>query len=229
MNLHSDFSNYNYLIIPCFPWSHLSLSFEERCEVFASKCSPCFICGLVPAVRSVGWKAVERGCVREEAGGGDESSAKLNSDPHSNLQDSTWLCRFTATVGFLSDCALKPQLCSVETSFCKTVGSWCGEPPYSVWEGRACDSGPQMERSWQFWGWWGHWCKGLALRHGDCGWRRSSSTAARKNQKGGKQTVSLSSCQRVALEEWQDETAFLPKTCNPPAYCINESKDVQQL
>lgn len=40
----------------------------------------------VPTVRSVFWKAVDRGCVREEAGRGDESSTKFHSDPHSNLQ-----------------------------------------------------------------------------------------------------------------------------------------------
>lgn len=57
--------------------------------------------------------------------------------------------------------------------------------------GRAYDSAPlQMERSWQIQDWWDTVGRGLALRHGDYGWRRSLSTAARKIwQEGSKQSI----------------------------------------
>lgn len=54
----------------------------------------------------------------------------------------------------------------------------------------------------------GHWCGGLSLRPGDCGWRLSLSAAGRRIYRGKR----------------QDHDVVMPTTCNTLAYRVNESE-----
>lgn len=73
-----------------------------------------------------------------------------------------------AAVRLLSNYASKLQLCTVDTSFCKLCEVdvvnhhiLCGRESLCLWP----SDGEVLAVS----GLVGHWCKGLALRHGDCG------------------------------------------------------------
>lgn len=89
--------------------------------------------------------------------------------------------------------------------------------------GRACVSGLQMERSWQFQDWWDtgvkvwHWGMVTVARDAACQLLKEKS--GRREANG--QTLLMPAC---CLEKWQDKIVLLPKTCKPLAYCINESK-----